>query len=144
MAMRNSMDMSPAPSKEQMAYADLLFYGCWAGLLVMLITYTLYVSGILPPHVPLERMPEYWGEAVSTYLTKAQVPTGWGWTTLLDRGDFVNFVGVVLLAGLSIFCYLRIMPGLLAKKDRIYFILALLQVLVLMFAASGIVGAGAH
>ena len=142
--LRNSMDMSPAPSKEQMAYADLLFYGCWVGLVVMLITYSLYVFGILSPYVPLERMPEYWGQGVSAYLTKARAPTGWGWTVLLGRGDFVNFVGVVLLAGLSILCYLRILPGLLAKKDRVYFILALLQVLVLVFAASGIVGSGAH
>jgi len=140
----NNLDMNPAPSKEQMAYADLLFYGCWAGLVVMLITYAAYVSGVLSPHVPLERMPEYWGEPVSVYLAKTQAPTGWGWTLLLGRGDFVNFVGVVLLAGLSIVCYVRILPGLLAKKDTIYFTLALIQVLVLLFAASGIVGAGAH
>ena len=142
--MNKHLDMSPAPSKEQMAYADLLFYGCWAGLVVMLITYAAYVSGILPPHVPLERMPEYWSESVSAYLAKAQVPTGWGWLALLGQGDFVNFVGVVLLAGLSIVCYVRLLPGLLAKKDMIYFALALIQVLVLSFAASGIIGAGAH
>jgi hypothetical protein len=140
----NNVDMSPVPSKEQTAYADLLFYGCWAGLAVMLITYAVYVSGILIPHVPLERMSEYWGEPVSVYLAKAQAPIGWGWTALLDKGDFVNFVGVVLLAGLSIVCYLRVLPGLLAKKDMIYFTLALIQVLVLVFAASGIVGGGAH
>jgi len=45
---------------------------------------------------------------------------------------------------MSIICYLRILPGLWLKKDRVYFILAFLQVLVLLFAASGIVGAGAH
>ena len=142
--MNNNLDTSPAPSREQMAYADLLFYGCWAGLVVMLITYAVYVFGILSPYVPLERMPEYWGEPVSAYLAKAQVPVGWGWTVLLGRGDFVNFLGVVLLAGMSIVCYLRILPGLLAKKDMIYFALALAQVLVLVFAASGIIGAGAH
>ena len=142
--MNTHLDMSPAPSKEQMAYADLLFYGCWAGLVVMLITYAVYVSGILSPHVPLEHMPAYWSESVSVYLAKAQVPIGWGWVTLLNQGDFVNFVGVVLLAGLSIVCYLRVLPGLLAKKDMVYFTLALLQVLVLVFAASGLVGAGAH
>jgi len=142
--MNTHSDMSPAPSKEQTAYADWLFYGCWAGLAVMLITYSAYVFGILSPHVPLERMPEYWSEPVSAYLTKAQVPVGWGWVELLRKGDFANFVGVVLLAGLSILCYLRILPGLWAKKDRAYFVLALLQVLVLVFAASGIVGAGAH
>ena len=142
--MKNNLDMHHVPSKEQMGYADLLFYGCWAGLVVMLITYAIYVSGILSPHVALERMPEYWSEPVSAYLAKARVPTGWGWVALLGQGDFINFVGVVLLAGLSIVCYLRILPGLLAKKDMVYFTLALLQVLVLVFAASGIVGSGSH
>ena len=142
--MNKHLDTSPIPSKEQMAYADLLFYGCWAGLVVMVITYVVYLSGVLIPHVPLERMPEYWGEPVSAYLAKAQVPIGWGWVALLNRGDFANFVGVVLLAGMSIFCYLRVLPGLWSKKDMVYFTLALLQVLVLLFAASGIVGAGAH
>jgi hypothetical protein len=142
--MSDDAHMSPSPSSEQTAYADLLFYGCWIGLVLMLITYTLYMSGALSPHVPLERMPEYWGEPVSTYLAKAQVPTGWGWTRLLKEGDFINFTGIVLLAGMSIACYIRVMPGLLAKKDMIYFTLAVVQVLVLVFAASGIVGAGAH
>ncbi|MDR0239410.1 MAG: DUF1634 domain-containing protein [Deltaproteobacteria bacterium] len=142
--MNTHSDMSPVPSKEQMAYADWLFYGCWIGLVVMLITYAVYVSGILIPHVPLERMSEYWNEPVSTYLAKAQAPIGWGWVALLGQGDFVNFVGVVFLAGLSIICYIRILPGLLAKKDMIYFTLAVLQVLVLVFAASGILGSGAH
>jgi hypothetical protein len=140
----NNVDMGHAPSKEQMAYADLLFYGCWAGLVVMLITYAVYVFGLWSPHVPLNRMPDYWGEPVAHYLAQAHVPVGWGWVALLKEGDFINFVGVVFLAGLSILCYLRVLPGLLAKKDMIYFTLALIQVLVLVFAASGIVGGGAH
>ncbi len=138
------MNSNPAPSPEQTAYADLLFYGCWAGLCVMFLTYLLYMSGLLAPYIPLERMPEYWGRSVSVYLGQGRAPHGWAWVNLLGRGDFINFTGIVLLAGLSILCYLRILPGLLRKKDNIFFALAVLQVLVLLFAASGIVGSGAH
>ena len=133
-----------APSEEQSVYADLLFYGCWTALLIMIVTYLLYVLGVIAPHVPLAKMPDYWSQPVSVFLAEASVPTGWGWTSLLGRGDFLNFPGVALLAGLSIICYLRVLPMFLRKKEQLMFVIGLLEVLVLLFAASGIVGSGAH
>ncbi|MDL2286558.1 hypothetical protein LJC24_03910 [Desulfococcaceae bacterium OttesenSCG-928-F15] len=138
--MKESVHASP----EQTAYADLLFYGCWLGLVIMVVTYSLYVFGVITPHVPLEKMPEVWTQPVSHYLKEAQVPTGWGWATLLKEGDFLNFIGIVLLAGLSIVCYLRIIPSLFRKGDRAMAIIATLEVFVLVLAASGIFGSGAH
>ena len=41
------------------------------------------------------------------------------------------------------FCYLRILPSLIRKRDKLA-IIAVLEVLVLLLAASGLVGAGAH
>lgn len=138
--MKESVHASP----EQTAYADLLFYGCWAGLAVMLVTYSLYIFGIITPHVPLENMPQIWCNPVGTYLEKGNVPTGWGWTSLLKTGDFLNFLGIVLLAGLSIICYLKTIPALFRKGDKVMGMIAVAEVLVLLFAASGIVGGGAH
>ena len=131
-------------SKEQTAYADILFYGCWVGLALMVATYLVYVSGVITPHIPLEDMPKYWSQPVGVYLEAGKVPTGWGWVSLLTKGDFLNFLGVVLLAGLSIICYLRVMPSLLRNKDTVMFWIAAVEVLVLLLAASGIVGGGAH
>lgn len=138
------MSESVHASPEQNTYADYLFYGCWVGLVIMLVTYLLYVTGIITPHVPLSDMPQYWSHSVSHYLQQGHVPTGWGWISLLGRGDFLNFLGIVLLAGLSIVCYLRIIPALFRKGDRIMGIIAVTEVLVLLLAASGIVGGGAH
>lgn len=138
------MKESVYASPEQTAYADLLFWGCWLGLVIMLVTYFLYVFGIVTPHVPLEQMPKVWSESVSHYLKEGQVPTGWGWVSLLKKGDFLNFLGIVLLAGLSIICYLRVIPSLFRKGDKVMGIIAVLEVLVLVLAASGIVGGGAH
>ena len=131
-------------SSEQTAYADLLFYGGWLGLTLMVITYVLYVSGIITPHVPLEQMPELWSKPVSHYLEVASVPTGWGWSSLLSTGDFLNFIGIVLLAGLTIICYLRVIPSFFRSGDKVMGFIAVTEVLVLMLAASGIVGGGAH
>jgi hypothetical protein len=138
------MNKNVYASPEQTAYADMLFYGCWIGLAVMLITYILYVSGIISPHVPLADMPQYWSRPAAQYLRNANVPTGWGWVNLLKEGDFLNFVGIVLLAGLSIVCYLRVIPSMFRKKDMVMAYIAVAEVVVLVFAASGIVGGGAH
>ena len=138
--MKESVHASP----EQNAYADILFYGCWLGLCIMLVTYLLYVSGLVTAHVPLSELPQYWSKPVSHYLETAKVPTGWGWISLLGQGDFLNFLGIVLLAGLSIICYVRTIPALFRKGDTIIAWIAVAEVCVLAFAASGIVGGGAH
>ncbi len=138
------MSDSVYPSQEQTNYANLLFYGCWIGLAVMLVTYLLYVTELLPPHVPLNEITVYWTKPVGHYLENAHAPQGWSWLNLLGKGDYVNFIGIVLLAGMSILCYLRIIPALLRKGDKPMVIIAVLEVLVLIVAASGIVGAGGH
>ena len=135
---------SPYPSEGQTMYADLLFYGCWISLAVMVVTYCAYVFGLMTPHVPLESITQYWSQPVGHYLKEAHVPVGWGWTSLLGKGDFLNFAGVVLLAGMSVVCYLRILPFLIRKKHTLLAGIAALEVLVLLLAASGLVNAGAH
>ena len=47
------------------------------------------------------------------------VPTGWGWTSLVAKGDYLNFVGIAMLGGLSILCYLVILPILIRKRIRL-------------------------
>jgi len=63
---------------------------------------------------------------------------------MLEKGDFLNFVGIAFLAGVTMICYVRIIPILFRKKDRVYALIAILEVLVLMLAASGILKAGGH
>ena len=129
---------------EQVTYANLLFYGCWGGLALMAVTYILYVTGILAPHVPLEKVPLLWSQPVGTYLELGNVPHGWGWTVLLGKGDFLNFLGIVLLAGMTIVCYIPLIPVYVKRKEFAFAWLAVAEILVLLFAASGIVGGGGH
>ncbi|MEF3697070.1 DUF1634 domain-containing protein [Desulfolutivibrio sp.] len=130
--------------KEQVLYANMLFYGCWSGLAIMIVTYLIYAFGILEPHVPMEVVTSAWFKPVQEYLTVGQVPVGWGWATLLNKGDFLNFLGIVLLAGMTLVCYIPLIVAYLKKKDTLFAMIAVLEILVLAFAASGIVGGGAH
>ena len=50
----------------------------------------------------------------------------------------------VFLALLPILCYLFLIVGYGKRKDWIYFVICLAEVVVLVLAASGILGSGGH
>ena len=130
--------------KEQVLYADILFWGCWGGLALMALTYILYISGIMSPHIPMDVITTLWSKPVKVYLEQGNVPHGWGWTALLGKGDFLNFVGIAFLAGLTIIAYIPLIPAYLGKGNKTFAVVALLEVLVLALAASGLVASGGH
>lgn len=139
-------------SEEQLAYAGVLNIGMWVGLALLVVTFVLYISGVLPSYVPIEKLSEipqgsnvpYWGMRAHEFNQAFNVPMGWGWTSLVGKGDYLNFVGIAILGGLSILCYLVILPILIRKKDTAYVVIAIVEVLVLALAASGILKAGGH
>ena len=70
------------------------------------------------------------------------IKPGWSWLGMLGYGDFINFVGVAILAGVTIICYLAIIPIFLKTNDKVYAFLALLEVVILCLAASSILAVG--
>ena len=131
-------------SEEQIAYANVLNIGMWFGLGVLIITFFVYLSGVLPSYVPINDLPKYWTMRVHDFNVALNAPTGWGWTSLVGKGDYLNFIGIAILSGLTILCYLVILPILARKKDRAYVVIAIVEVLVLSLAASGLLKVGGH
>jgi hypothetical protein len=138
----NAPEMKPSAPPEQVKYADLLFYGCWGAIFLLFITYFIYVTGILRPHVPLNEIQAYWSHGVHHYVKEANAPLGWQWMHLLHRGDLLNFLGIAILAGLTIVGYLTLIPAYLKKRDIPFLVIVVLEVLVLLLAASGILVVG--
>ena len=138
--LKNDIKASPA----QLRYADTLFYGALLGFVAMLVTYTLYVLGVLTPQIPLEEMPRLWSQSAAAYRAAGNIPQGWGWLALVGKGDMCNFIGIAFLAALTIICFVQLAIGLLRQKQWIMAIIAILEVLVLSLAASGVLVAGAH
>ncbi len=132
------------PTEEQLAYAVWLDLGMKIGLILLIITFGLYVFEILPPFIPISQLPKVWGLNVHQYLQVTGIQPGWSWLKYLDRGDFLNFLPLAMLAGLTIICFIRILPLYLKKKDYLYGALTILQILVLLLAASGLLRVGGH
>ncbi len=137
-------DETTPHAEEQLAYARLLDVGMRFGLLLLVATFGIYALGVLAPHVPVNDLPTYWTMPVRKYLAATGIHPGWGWVHMLDKGDFVNFVGVAFLAGVTLVCYVRIIPIFIRKNEKVYAVIAVLEVLVLALAASGVLKSGGH
>jgi hypothetical protein len=131
-------------SEEQIVYAKILNIGMSLGLALIVVTFIIYMSGILSSFIPPQEIPKYWGMKSSDFIHSLGAPTGWGWLAMAGKGDYLNFVGIAFLAGLTILCYLVILPILIRKKDTPYVVIAIIEIAVLVLAASGILKSGGH
>lgn len=137
-------------TEEQLLYATILEKGMLVGLLLLFITFALYIFGILPAVIPLNEIAGLWNQPVHEYLEKINhsylhwdhLPTGWSWVKLIGKGDFINFIPVAILSGVTIICYIAIVPGLFKRGDKIYAIMALVEAAILSLAASGLLAVG--
>jgi hypothetical protein len=130
-------------SPPQLRYAMLIEWGTRIGLLVLALSFGAYVSGLVPAHVPLERLPQLWSQPVGHFVAATGAPTGWGWLQLLHRSDVLGLAGIAILSVCSVVGLLALVPMYAARRDRTFAVLCLLESLVVLLAASGLL-TGAH
>ncbi|MGR0482866.1 MAG: hypothetical protein ACTFAL_16095 [Candidatus Electronema sp. V4] len=137
-------------SEEQMLYAAWLEKGMLIGLALLVISFGLYVFGIIEPVIPLDELSKYWGLSVKEYLVAVNsnflhmdhAPTGWAWMKLIGKSDYMNFLPIAILSGITILCYGAIVPVFMKKGEKAYMIMSIAEVVILTLAASGILAAG--
>ena len=136
--------MALKATEEQVLYAKILNIGMLIGLIGLVVAFIIYSTGILEPLIPLEKVQSYWILSVHEYLEQSGIQAGWAWFGNLQFGDMLNFLPIAFLSLLTIVCYIAIIPGLIRKKDTAFVVIAVLEILVLTVAASGILGTGGH
>ncbi len=136
------MSNGTKPSEEQLKYASVLQIVSLSGLGILILGFLVYVFGLLPNIVPVNKIPEYWGLRVHEFVEHTGMPTGWKWVPLLGHGDMVSFLGIVLLAAATVVCMFAVLPTFLKKKDTAYVVIVLIQIIVLALAASGMIAGG--
>lgn len=136
--------MALKASEEQVLYAKILNIGMLIGLAGLVIAFIIYCTGILEPLIPLEKVQSYWILSVHEYLEQSGMQAGWAWFGNLQFGDMLNFLPIAFLSLLTIVCYMAIIPGLIRKKDTAFVVIAVLEIIVLAVAASGLLGTGGH
>jgi len=136
--------MALKATEEQVLYAKILNIGMLVGLAGLVVAFIIYCTGILEPLIPLEKVQTYWILSVHEYLEQSGIQAGWAWFGNLQFGDMLNFLPIAFLSLLTIVCYIAIIPGLIRKKDTAFVVIAILEIIVLAVAASGILGTGGH
>jgi hypothetical protein len=137
--------MSPLKASEaQLFYANLLNRLTLVGFALLVIFFLIYISGIVGSYVPLAQVPEYWTKSSHHFLESAKIQPGWVWLTHLNYGDFLVYIPITILAGVTVVCYIGVIFKFLKTKEYILVGIAILEVLVLSAAASGILQTGGH
>ena len=68
---------------EQLLYANILLYLNLIGLFILLTGFTLYLTGVITPIVPIEELPRFWSLSLNEYMEKSNMPPdGCGYQTL--------------------------------------------------------------
>lgn len=131
-----------AQQAEAQRYAVLLEWGARIGLLLLLVSFALYVFGGLRPHFPLERLPEVWNLPVADYLQRTGTPRGWHWLARVHQADLSNLIGIALLAGCSMPPLVGLIILYLRRRDFIYGAICAVVTGVLVLAAAGVFSIG--
>ena len=132
---------TPIP-EEQALYAAWLDWGMRIGLTVLSASFAAYLMGLVDPHVRHEDLAKLWGLPLADYLKATNGHTGWEWVALMHKGDYLNFVGIVILSGITILCYLRVLPVFSRARDVVFVVIVILEILLILLAASGVLVAG--
>ena len=130
----------PQETSEQLTYAKVLHWSTIAGFIALIVTFVAYMLGWLPAYVPLQKLPHLWGLPTAEFLKAADVPTGWSWLFMMNKGDFASQLGIAILSGCSIFCIAAIIPAYAREKNLTYIVICVLEIIVLVLSASGIFG----
>jgi hypothetical protein len=112
---------------EHLRYAQWLHWSGWLGLAVLVGAFAVYATGLVPPVIRLESLPELWKLSSQDFL---------------DRSDMLSVLAIAILAGCSALPLLAVTPIYLRRGDRTYAALCVLVVAVLVLAASGVISTG--
>ena len=137
--------MSPLKASEaQLFYANLLNRLTLIGFALLLIAFFIYISGIMGSYVPMKEVTQYWTQSSHHYMQAANIQPGWAWVSKIGHGDFLVYIPIVILAGVTMVCYLGVIFKFLKSQEYILVVIAILEVVVLSAAASGLLQAGGH
>ncbi len=141
---------SPAPEAPHSAlgetrhvYARWLAAGGKISMLLLVVTFLLYLTGAVPAGVPQAELVRHWSRSVDDFTRATGAPTGWEWAARLGEGDALCLLPIAALAAVSMICYLRVLPVVI-PRSKTFAVIAALEVLVIALAASGLLTAGGH
>ncbi len=127
-----------AVDAEQIRYAGILRKGMAIGFAFIIVTFVFYVFGVIKPYVPLEDFSIYCRQDAQTYMAEHGIGTGWNWFHLVLYGDFITYIGIIIFTGITVICYVSIVPIFVRKREWILAAIIIAEVVLLITASSGL------
>ena len=125
-------------SETQLILARLYGIAAVVGLGFMAVAFVLYVSGVLDTRLPAGEVASYWHLDAESFADETGTAVGWEFLYHLNRGESLSFASLVYMA-LSVIISMTIMIVTFIRKKKLAFaMIALLQTIVLVIAATGI------
>jgi uncharacterized membrane protein len=140
--MTEKQDNSPRIEKVQLVYARVLEMVSHVAMFLLAAGYLVYILQLLPPSVPIESISGNWHLSAFDMQQKLHAPSGWlifSNTEALFKGDVVSYFSIFYLCMATIICLVFAAIIFFRGKNYLYAAITALQVLVLFFAASGLI-----
>lgn len=121
-------------------YARILKIGVWLSLVLVAITFLLYIFSIIPAHVPVNELPKYWNLSVTAFQLQTGIQAGWGRIELSGDSDLLCLLAIALLSTVSLFSLAAVLIRYVARRELTYAVISVLNIAILILAASGVFG----
>jgi hypothetical protein len=132
-AVRNAL-----AQRARLRYAAVLDYGTRAAFVLLVVAFALYVTGILPAEVPLDRLPELWRLPADEFLARTGAARGWAWLGHLPHGEAANLGAITVMVAAVLAAFVAVLPLYLRARERLFAAMTVMQILVTLVAASGL------
>ncbi|WP_448588890.1 hypothetical protein [Thermodesulfobium sp.] len=122
---------------DQKRYAVVLKWLARIGLFAILFTFFIYLSGLISPVIPLDKLPRLWIKSSSLLNESFGISTGWGWINLIYKSDMMAKAALTFLACIPILCYFSVLPIYIKKREFAMIFIVILEISILLLASSG-------
>ncbi len=133
---------SPGTEKVQLVYARVLNTASHVAIFFLAAGYLIYILQLLPSSVPIESIAGNWHLSASEMQQKIHTPSTWVFFStpgILFNGDIVSYLSIFYLSMVTVICLAVAAVIFYRGKNYLYTTITILQVLVLLIAASGVI-----
>lgn len=134
--------MSSAQDSVQALFARLLSWLVRIGLALMFVSFILYVFGLVPSGIPVALVQDQWAHSADEFAAATGMQTGWNWVRDLLDGRALAFASLVIFPAGTIILTAAASLLYLRHKDKRYALIAALECVVLVVAATGLLSTG--
>lgn len=133
------MELNELAAQER--YARWLAWSTRIGLGFLVLAFLWYLADEAP-HVPIDQLPELWKRSAFELLHHTGRRAGWHWASLVHHSDMLVLAAIAFLASCSIVCLAVVVPIFRRRGETVFAITCVLQIAVLVLAASGVLSGG--